>query len=186
MGKKKKFINYAGMSFPDLEDRILSHRRMPKNSDFWAVIDQNPLDTNAVRTLIGYGWIAEYRSLGSKDYGLCIVDSKVLAIDHLLRKNGLERDVTLAHEAIHAYFWESGFELGDGENDKRSQRNYMAVEWLARKARSNPYILRALIEGFGFQPLVYDQVSRRAFVRTVLDEVVIAKYSTYQQLSLGL
>lgn len=185
MGKRRTFIEYSGLPWPELDSRVRHHRSKRKHADFWAVIDQHSFEVKAVEKLIWYDWTAEYRSLG-KDHGSCIVESKILAIDDRLRKKGLERDVTLAHEAIHAHFFESGFDLEDDGDDRRSQRNYMTVEWLARKARSDPYVLRALVEGFEFKPLVYDQASRRAFVRTVPDEVVLPRFSTYQQLSLSL
>ena len=53
---------------------------------------------------------------------------------------------------------------GEGErNEGRRLRNSARTEWLARRARADPEILRDVVTMFSLQPLVYDHASYDAF-----------------------
>jgi len=90
-----------------------------------------------------------------------------------IRKNlrAYNRDLVFFHELVHAY---CGTHLLDDLSDQTNKNNSFLVEWLARKHRACPELLRCGVSAFKLKPFVYDRISLIAFpeVYTLSEEQV--------------
>ena len=76
-----------------------------------------------------------------------------------------ERDKALCHEIVHAWYGREHKLLcfPDVRSGELFDLNNAIVEWLGRKIRSNPSILRQAVSKFGLKYYVYDLSSYLAF-----------------------
>ncbi len=76
-----------------------------------------------------------------------------------------ERDTTLFHELAHLHYSPPDnlatiFVSRDNLSYKQMEAS---IEWIGRKVRADPTLLRHAVLAFGLEPYVYDQASYQAF-----------------------
>lgn len=111
--------------------------------------------------------IMELRFEDIEDYGnLGFFEGR----DIITLRNGLDpfqRDVTLFHELMHAWYYPYLDDFCSKEDDARALRNGARTEWLARNARARPDLLREVVGFFLLKKEIYDFVSYHAFRHSV-------------------
>ena len=76
---------------------------------------------------------------------------------------GYQRDVTLFHELMHVWYNPLLNDSPDLRNEQRRLSNAARTEWLARRARMQPDLLRTVVEGLDLRGHIYDRISSLAF-----------------------
>lgn len=123
-------------------------------------------ETNWIRLLYLLGWEVELKRLYKGECsGLIIPKKKLIKIDN--RMSNYERDVTLMHELVHAWFCKYFNEtLPDDEPPEKKvvltlaemeqKRNSAVVEYIARRLRAQPPVLHAALKYFDIPVHIYD------------------------------
>ena len=108
-------------------------RRMRIYSDvgIWTLIEDNKLAENLISNIIDQGWAVVEKPLKSDGFHLRSI-KRIIINDKL---GYYDRDITLFHELVHIFY-------GDKVKDE------IVVEWIARKIRAHPQILRQAIRKF--------------------------------------
>jgi len=152
----------VGAHVPWLElDFFVSDLRIKKPYlQIWPGIERNPPSIASIDVLLEHGYVVEERPLnlllGTIEYPKIVLQTSL---------DPYERDKTLFHELAHLHH-PVLLCLGDSYSyfSEREQLQREAItEWLGRKARADPELLRHAIVSFGLEPHVYDQASYRAF-----------------------
>lgn len=143
--------------------------------DIWRRIILEPFNPDSIDRLTRQGWKVVLDDLESDGYALPRVREILLN-----RRLGLyQRDLTLFHELMHAWF---GDELG-GKNHvmdhKLAEESEAIAEWLARQYRADPELLRHTVLSFGLEPGVYDCISYEAFYPDLIKQGVLPSVAEY-------
>lgn len=149
-------------SWAKIEDFIETFQTIERYNVIWSEINQKPISLDFINKIRTNGHRVEYQSFPEHHFGEYDRRSKLILLNEALQECPYERDVTLFHELAHA---RHPFSLNDNrwlKYEERQQREIVA-EWLGRKARANPELLRHTIVSFGLEPRVYDLASYYAF-----------------------
>ncbi len=125
--------------------------------------EQRPFTSESFEELKERG--IEIKFVSTKDY-LGQVEIFPNGSSIILMKEGIfgfERDVTIFHELMHVWYDPMLDDSPNLKNEQRCLSNEARTEWLARRARAQPELLRIVIEGFDLKPEVYDKASCLAF-----------------------
>lgn len=106
-----------------------------------------------IENLFSEGYVVEFSELMSDGE----VEGKIIRIDEKLRADPYERDKTLFHELAHVLF--PYFQHSKQHTDYREG----PIEWIGRRLRADPVLLRLAVYGFGLDPFIYDKASYKAF-----------------------
>jgi len=130
-------------------------RKVPPHHPYVIAINRNPFNKQAIKTLKEEGWRVEFHDFAS---AYIKRDKRILFIPKFGEMAvGLQRDATIFHEAIHAHY-------GDVSNDgfipiMEHKINGAITEYLARKSRTDPFLLATLWDCFAIPTQIYDGVS---------------------------
>lgn len=98
-----------------------------------------------------------------EDWGAASINDRVIRIprDYYY----FTRDVSLAHELVHAIAGKEERKLlSDGDcSTPIQEQNNAIVDWLARKLRANKRVLYEIVTQFGLSPHIYDRISLETF-----------------------
>ncbi|MDP3728881.1 MAG: hypothetical protein Q8R18_05530 [bacterium] len=110
-------------------------------------------DKYCIDFLVKTNWLVEKgfpMSLGEVTF-----DKKIIYREDLKTK---ERDITICHELAHVFYPAKSYQ------QNISNINWECIiEWIGRRWRAKPEVLKEIIEGFHIQPRVYDRITQRAF-----------------------
>lgn len=163
------------MSWKELNDYVLSLASSYIFRRTFVLIRKDPITPMSIDLLVKNDWQVEETSFflfGSPgrvsfDTGRPrpnhIRKGKILLHDRL---DGYERDKTLCHELVHAWYGRQHIESGlldAGWIAETNDGNRAVAEWIGRKIRANPGILSRAVYRFGLRPHVYDRISYIAF-----------------------
>ncbi len=143
-------------------DDIIKAAEKRDNRTIWKEIKHRPLDEESIELLVSDGWTLRVIN-STNGEGYChFIDKQILLANGLY---GYERDKVFFHELAHAHF---GQEINDGMGSIANYRgeNNAIAEWVGRKVRADPRVLRKAILSFGLQPHIYDKSSYEAFHKT--------------------
>ncbi len=126
----------------------------------WEEIREKPITVESIDEKIKGGLVVITRPM--------YFHGSVSFSGEILLREGLDpfkRDITLFHELAHLHHpillsWDSPNYLGIEKET--------ITEWLGRKARADPLLLRKAIYGFGLEPHIYDKSSYFAFSKQFL------------------
>jgi hypothetical protein len=166
----KEYLDYAKASWVELNAaavEIYTHK------DISDAIGLNLLTVGAIDKVISEGWRVQaeqgYVLLGGLD-----IDHKRMMYRESL--TGFERDVTIFHELAHLHH----------DPLLRSRKSRLdpvdielLAEWLARRYRSDPALLRQMVVGMGLEAQVYDETSYRALNGVYVQLVMPSFYEGY-------
>ncbi|MBI2148391.1 hypothetical protein HYU23_01825 [Candidatus Woesearchaeota archaeon] len=110
------------------------------------LIEDNEKAVSWINSLVDQGWAVVEKPIQSD--GFQLTNIKRIYINSELRD--YNRDITLLHEIVSTFY-------GDKIKDE------IVVEWIARRIRADPKILRQAIRGFGLEERVHDKASYQAF-----------------------
>jgi len=121
---------------------------------------RSPINQESIDQMISEGWRAVISDEMFAKYGVCRFDHKEIRLRPEL--GGYRRDETLFHEIIHAFY---GKETADTKISGLPywQENGKIVEWMSRKLRANPVLLKHVITAFKLKPQIYDKISYMVF-----------------------
>lgn len=153
-------VESKNMTFGELEKEVEILKLNFPLTPAWNVLKSNLLVPESISKLISCGWTFGY-IVSSDPPGFANPETKKIKIAGEL-KNPYLRDKILLHEIVHAIHHP---QLSDGwmTPEESARRNNIIVEWVSRKARANPDLLRTAVLGFGLTPEVYDSASYDAF-----------------------
>ena len=155
------------LSWTGLQEKISKIRdSYPQNRQIWTTIHYAPITTKSIDKLISKGITLEVleNKFEKHEYGRYSSTSKKIFLEAGL--DGYERDTTLFHELVHAWY---GKDLYDNDIALFPDDNNAIAEWLARQLRSNHKLLRYAIMAFGLEPQIYDRASYMAFSQKTFD-----------------
>lgn len=135
----------------DISSRFGDHK------SFFNLIISNPFTKKSVDQLISIGWNLTTDLIYE---GSINPDNKTIYLREDLED--YRRDSTLFHELVHAWYGECSYDIPI--EDQHRRENAAITEWLARKLRAQPDLLKHVIKSFDLQPHVYDRISLEAFV----------------------
>ena len=156
-----------------LNEYVLSLHADQSLAHTWKMICDNPLHESSIDMLVLDGWkinlIPQLEDNNVK-HGACLLEEKEIEI---VEGFGVyDRDKTLFHELIHAWYNYFGDPLNDINSWKvsndvkdRCLKNGAIVEWLSRKKRATSSLLRHAVHSFQLKPEIYDVASYYAFVK---------------------
>jgi hypothetical protein len=125
---------------------------------FWEEIKDKPITTEFIDGIIKNGWKVFYKE-GFVYAGVVTKDNKILLRDTL---TPIKRDITLFHELAHIRHPVLLSSQGIESHRIKCEREII-TEWLGRKARADPELLRYAVHSFELQPHIYDLASYKAF-----------------------
>ena len=143
------------MRWQELDAYVAKGKDLVPDLPIWKLIKSRPLDTLSLEQLVRSGWrIYWIPSLYNE--GHCLYSNKEIVMGSY--PDAYERDKTLLHELTHAWYGDSSV----GNRDMLYSIEHAAVEWIARKCRNNPLLLRGAWSEFGLEPMIYDLASYKA------------------------
>ena len=151
-------------SWKEIEKYVLFLHMCKPEQGVWQGINDYPLSVSFIDELVQKRWKVSYRSSFRKNFGVCCPDSRRIILAGSLKDDPYQRDKTLFHELAHARhpnFLGTNRELFLPKKEYAQRESI--TEWLGRKARADPELLRHAVLSFGLEPQVYDQSSYRAF-----------------------
>ncbi len=142
------------ISNSDYLDLLMQFEEININeSEFKKTIYGNPFSSTSIFKILK----DEYK-LVFEDFpngGFCNFITKLIRVSKNI--GGFQRDVTICHEAVHAFYgfisWDLYMDLEGCKNNK------IMTEFLARKIRSSPECLASILEGFNVPSEIYDESS---------------------------
>ncbi|MBI5797899.1 hypothetical protein HZA98_03275 [Candidatus Woesearchaeota archaeon] len=150
----------SDMSWRELTDFVKEDRRYA--GQLYRMFEKKPFTLGSLH-LHNTKRIMELRFEDIKDYGNLIFSGSK---DTITLRSGLlpfQRDVTLFHELMHAWYYPYLNDFYSGEAHARALRNGARTEWLARNARAQPKLLREVVCFFELKKEIYDFSSYLAF-----------------------
>lgn len=153
----------------ELDNYVSALRLKDQNGMIWQEIKDNPISTTFIDGLRKERWKVRYDCI--EDLGSCDYENKIILLSSLFRfVFPFERDITLFHELAHTrHPTLLNSVLHSPVPDPQQE---VIAEWLGRKARAEPELLRHAILSFGLKPEVYDQASYRAFKDLIISSAV--------------
>lgn len=136
---------------------------LTENNGRWtyAFINDNPFTTTAILKSLEKGVKVAYVTYLEPDKAILQRDGNGFLIEISDALNPFEHDVTFLHELVHVYYHPH---LNDvWRNSTTCYNNNAITEWLARKARTDPEILRLMYNILQRPPCIYDRASHEAF-----------------------
>jgi len=157
MKERLSTIGAARLDWAELDAAVAKIRQETLYARDWSKIDDS-FTRGSIDILVQSGWklFVDFRGPGA----FCSPVRKEIGLPKSL--GGFERDTALFHELVHAWF---GDELNDAARRyfMRERQNNRITEWLARKLRAKPELLRHAVTTFGLEPVIYDSSSYLAF-----------------------
>ena len=146
----------------ELDNYINSIKSIDPHKNILKMAITCPIDNSSIDALIAEGWNFEFSDKWK--LGGCNRYLKIIELTPSLTH--YSRDKVLFHEIVHAWY-------GDYLNDRfgfYADENNAIVDWLARKSRANPKLLRHTIDSFGLERQIYDYPSCKAFADFDIDD----------------
>ncbi|GEM_PF-2112921 len=149
-------------SWSEIEQYVLGLEKRT-DQEIWQVLHQSKISTYFIDRLIGKRWKVrcDYDK-SSHFFGGIDKDLPIIHLANHLAPH--QRDITLFHELAHLrhpILLSSLVDIRVTPFDKNERE--IIVEYLGRKARANPELLRYAVLSFGLEPHIYDQASYAAF-----------------------
>ena len=145
-------LNPVTISWKELEKLVLSLDNGFLHHWDWET-KARPLNSNSFEQLKKEGWGIKETALPESYNGVCHSDTKKIEVRPNLAP--YERDKTILHELVHAWYG-----LRDGLFYPQEEA---VTEFLARKVRANPLLLKAALGAFDVELFIYDRASYQAF-----------------------
>ncbi len=155
---------------------LLAQRRYRDASE---ALKDNPITPKSIAGLVADGVrVRLYDGVG----GHALSKLKIIGVGEGNGLNGYERDKNLFHEVVHMHYGHilhDGCRDGDGCSvDGISQGERSAItEWIGRRCRAKPELLRSAILGFGLEPRVYDRPSYESFLSNSLGRQLMFSFA---------
>ncbi|MDO8511215.1 MAG: hypothetical protein Q7S55_03555 [Nanoarchaeota archaeon] len=132
----------------------------------WKDIERKPINTFSIAYLVGHGLSLVEDHTFSTLTGAVMTRGDGKAKLWLRRDLApYKRDVTLFHELAHVhhpiYLSRSNGRFSASAEEENARE--AITEWLGRKARADPGLLRLAVLSFGLDAYIYDKSSYRAF-----------------------
>ncbi len=128
----------------------------------WKEVQENPISKSFIDQLLTESWRVKYLDTGFISRGISYDQEIYLAND----LTPLKRDITLFHELAHLrhpILLSSRF----AANEKEKCEREIITEWLGRKARADPELLRHAVLSFSLEARIYDKSSYQAFQKII-------------------
>lgn len=131
-------------------------------------INDDPFTTAAISKSLKKGVKVAYVKYSQPDTASLHQDGSGFLIEISVALNPFEHDVSFLHELVHIYHHPHLQDVSDVRHDSTTCYNNNAItEWLARKARADPEILRLVYNLLQRPPCIYDRASYEAFSNQV-------------------
>ncbi len=121
-------------------------------------VARKPFGLNSLDQLQRGGWKVNLEPLSYFGNGMAMDNRREIRLEEGLSRG--DRDLVLFHELMHAWY---GRSLDDSVMAPAAAVCSLIAEWLGRKYRADPLLLRKAILNFGLVPEIYDQASYLAF-----------------------
>lgn len=148
----------AGASWEKINSYVLNLREKKPQYPIWRAIERFPISKDFIDQVIKDKWKVVYKDLTGIVGGVTR-ENEIYLARYLAP---YPRDITLFHELVHIrhpYFLSSQTTNNRQEKCERE----IITEWLGRKARTDPDLLRHVVLSFGLDAHVYDKPSYEAF-----------------------
>lgn len=145
----------------ELNSYVRELRRTTRQRQIWRDIRNKPITADSIEVLVGR---SKLDILDIDADAMCLPGIELILLN--FRLEDYERDKALFHELAHLHY---GNQLNDVKDSLYRKANGAITEWLARRARANPEILRRAVFGFGLEPRAYDLASAIAFCPYLID-----------------
>lgn len=140
----------------------LAREILLQREDIQILIQEKPITIETIDMLVSDGWRVQLNDFMEEDNGWCVFGNFKIIELSAQSKNYL-RDKIFFHELVHAWYKESLYDAFSYNMQTHRTQNNAIAEWLGRKLRATPDILRHGISRFGLDPHIYDKASCAAF-----------------------
>ena len=139
------------------KELILEAEKIPESNKLKKEIYKNPFSESSVKEMINKGYLLTFEeSLKYGAMGTCNFEEKIIGISK--KENNFERDLTICHELIHAFYGEISHD-GFGSSSGFFGENRILVNLLSREIRANPKYLASILNEFKIPSQIYDESS---------------------------
>ncbi len=137
-------------SWRDLHNYVST---LQKKNSHWKIWDDiTSPDKYCIDFLIENNWSVE--SGNPMFLGAVTFDKRIMYREDLKTK---ERDRTICHELAHVFYPRTMYQESNNADWE------CIIEWIGRRWRAKPEVLKEIIEGFHIEPRIYDRITQRAF-----------------------
>ena len=163
----------ASSSWKELDGYVSKLIQVFPNLQIWKDIERKPITVSSIDHLISDSTnLIEDSTITVFTGGIVIEEETKKMV--ILLKAGLDsynRDVTLFHELAHLhhpiYLSRRSNEFDGFVSYAEETAREAITEWLGRKARADPELLRHAVLSFGLEAQVYDKSSYQAFQKII-------------------
>lgn len=156
-------INSTYMSWCDLQKKYHFVKDIYSSEKIWERIDSDPISPAFISWLYRNG----HRVIINGKLSSYDAKKKLITISKGFSE-GFDRDCTLFHEIAHAKY-------DNDDNNRPFGRNYeyreLVIEFVGRKLRADPELLKFTVLTFNLEPQVYDLTSFIAFGQIMHPEI---------------
>lgn len=147
-------------SWSEIEQYVLESEKRTA-PDIWRAIHQSKISKYFIDGLIEKKWKVLYNS-STLFVGSIHKTKSIINLANYLKPH--QRDITLFHELAHLCHPVLLSSRTDAKMTPFGEyEREIIVEYLGRKARADPELLRHAVLSFGLEPKIYDKVSYVAF-----------------------
>lgn len=126
----------------------------------FASVDRKPFQPDSLDQLQREGWKIHLEQLGFGN-GMTINQRREIKLEESLSHG--DRDLVIFHELMHAWYGQCLDDSVMALSSTLIAVNSTVAEWLGRKYRADPLLLRKAVLSFGLVPNIYDKASYLAF-----------------------
>ena len=149
-----------GSPWEKINSYVLQLRETNSRYPIWRAIEEFPLSKDFIDGIVEEGWRVIYEPDFFFLGGITHPPEKNIILKAELKP--YQRDRTLFHELAHLRH-PLLLSYQTANDQKQKCEREVIVEWLGRKARADPGLLRHAVLSFGLDAYIYDKSSYQAF-----------------------